>query len=450
MSIPLAALADVNADISLTAVVIGLVLLGANGFFVAIEIALLAVRRTRIEELADAGDRRAQRALRALRELSVTFSGAQLGITMCSLGLGLIAEPALAVVFARAFALTSVPAGVIPIGAVVLALSLTVFLHMVIGEMAPKNVAIARADTVTLALITPFAWYVTVFRPLIWVLNALANRLVRLVGVNPVDEHALVHTADELAYVVAEANDLGRINEQDARVIDATLRLSSMDAQAAMTPRVDMVAVPQDAPVGAVLEAAAASGFSRIPVFADDIDQVIGVVHVKDLLIGDDLAISDTARQVMRPLPAVPESLALDRLLAAMRRQRSHAAVVVDEFGGTAGMITLEDILEELVGEIADEFDDAQVLRATESTWVLPGSFRRDEVQRSSGVQLDGGDAETLSGWIVERLGRFPATGDRVVNDDGHIFIVLSVERRRAAQVEIHAPQAPAATDRDR
>lgn len=441
MSITLAAAADLNAQVSLTAVLFGVVLLGANGFFVAIEIALLAVRRTRIEELAETGDRRAKRALRALRELSVTFSGAQLGITMCSLGLGLIAEPALAVVFARAFALSSIPTGVIPVLAVVVALSLTVFLHMVIGEMAPKNVAIARADTVTLALITPFAWYVTVFRPLIWVLNALANRLVRLVGVNPVDEHALVHTADELAYVVAEANDLGRIDEQDARVIDAALRLSSMDAQAAMIPRVDMVAVAQHVPVQEVLDTAAASGFSRIPVFADDIDHVVGVVHVKDLLIRDDIAVSQTARHVMRPLPAVPESLPLDRLLAAMRRQRSHAAVVVDEFGGTAGLITLEDILEELVGEIADEFDDTQSMRTTESTWVLPGSFRRDEVQRSVGVELDGGDAETLSGWLVERLGRFPATGDRVVNEEGYVFTVTQVDRRRAAEVEIHAPE---------
>ena len=441
----LAAAVDLDAQVSFPAVTLGVFLLAANGFFVAIEIALLAVRRTRIEELADSGDVRATRALRALKELSVTFSGAQLGITMCSLGLGLIAEPALAVVFAQMFALTAIPAGVIPVAAVVIALSLTVFLHMVIGEMAPKNVAIARAEIVTLALITPFAVFVAVFRPLIWVLNASANWLVRLVKVTPVDEHRLVHTADELAYVVAEANDSGRIAEEDARVIDAALRLGSIDAQAAMTPRVDMVAVAQNENVDNVLAIAQESGFSRIPVFADDIDHVVGVVHIKDLLIGDDVDDNDTAMTVMRPLPAVPESLPLDRLLAAMRRQRSHAAVVVDEFGGTAGLITLEDVLEELVGEIADEFDDATVVRATETTWVLPGSFRRDEVHRNVGVELPGGDAETLSGWLVEQLGRFPTPGDTVVDPDGWRFIVLSVERRRAREVEVHAP--PVHTD---
>ena len=447
MNIVLAAAVDLDAQVSLTAVLFGVVLLGANGFFVAIEIALLAVRRTRIEELADTGDRRAMRALKALRELSVTFSGAQLGITMCSLGLGIIAEPALAVAFVRIFALTAIPVGVIPLIAVVIALSITVFLHMVIGEMAPKNVAIARADTVTLALITPFAWFLAVFRPLIWLLNASANGLVRLVRVTPIAEHELVHTADELAYVVAEANDSGRITNEDARVIDAALRLSSIDAKEAMTPRIDMVAVGTEQSVEQVLALAATSGFSRIPVFAGDIDHVVGVVHVKDLLIGDDVAVTDTAGAVMRPLPAVPESLPLDRLLAAMRRQRSHAAVVVDEFGGTAGVITLEDVLEELVGEITDEFDDTTVLRATESMWVLPGSFRRDEVQRSVGVELPDGDAETLSGWLVEQLGRFPTVSDQVTTANGWTFTVLSVDRRRASEVEIHAPTANATTN---
>lgn len=441
MRLMLAAAADPTAQVSLSAVFAGVILLAANGFFVAIEISLLAVRRTRIEELADQGDRRAKRALKALQELSVTFSGAQLGITMCSLGLGLIAEPAVAVAFARLFAQTALPTGLVPVIAVVIALSLTVFLHMVIGEMAPKNVAIARADTVTLALITPFAAYVSVFRPLIVTLNASANLLLRLVRVTPVDEHELVHTADELAYVVAEANDSGRIAEEDARVIDAALRLSTIDAQAAMTPRVDVIAVEQQHTVTDVLTEAMNSGYSRIPVFRDDIDQIVGVVHVKDLLIDEHVDPAAFAHTVMRPLPAVPESLPLDRLLAEMRRQRAHAAVVVDEFGGTAGLITLEDVLEELIGEIADEFDATAVIQNTDTTWVVPGNFRRDEVQRHIGVELEGGDAETLSGWLVEQLNRFPRPGDTVRNDAGWCFTVQDVQRRRATEVKIARPE---------
>lgn len=441
MNIVLAAAADLDAELSLVAVAFGVVLLIANGFFVAIEIALLAVRRSRIEELAETGDARAKKALRALQELSVTFSGAQLGITMCSLGLGVIAEPALAVGVARIFSLTSVPSGVIPVLAVVIALSVTVFLHMVIGEMAPKNVAIARAEQVTLALIVPFAVYVAVFRPLIVTLNATANMLLRIVKVTPVAEHELVHTADELAYVVAEANDSGRIAEQDARVIDAALRLGSIDAQAAMTPRVDMVALATDTTIDAMLLVARESGYSRIPVYRDDIDHVVGVVHVKDLLIVDAIDGGRAVSTVMRPLPAVPESLPLDRLLGEMRRQRAHAAVVVDEFGGTAGIVTLEDVLEELVGEIADEFDDENVTQVSDTSWIVPGSFRRDEVQRHVGAELTQGDAETLSGWIVEQLGRFPRRGDVLTTDDGWRFQVRQVERRRATKVAIDAPQ---------
>lgn len=441
MNIVLAAVADLDAELSLVAVAFGVVLLIANGFFVAIEIALLAVRRSRIEELAETGDARAKKALRSLQELSVTFSGAQLGITMCSLGLGVIAEPALAVGVARIFSLTSVPSGVIPVLAVVIALSVTVFLHMVIGEMAPKNVAIARAEQVTLALIVPFAVYVAVFRPLIVTLNATANMLLRIVKVTPVAEHELVHTADELAYVVAEANDSGRIAEQDARVIDAALRLGSIDAQAAMTPRVDMVALATDTTIDEMLLVARESGYSRIPVYRDDIDHVVGVVHVKDLLIVDAIDGGRAVSTVMRPLPAVPESLPLDRLLGEMRRQRAHAAVVVDEFGGTAGIVTLEDVLEELVGEIADEFDDENVTQVSDTSWIVPGSFRRDEVQRHVGAELTQGDAETLSGWIVEQLGRFPRRGDVLTTDDGWRFQVRQVERRRATKVAIDAPQ---------
>ncbi|MEX0835360.1 MAG: CNNM domain-containing protein, partial [Nitriliruptor sp.] len=205
MTTLLAVSADATgAGFSWTAIAIGVVLLVLNGGFVAAEIALLAARRTRVEEAADAGDARAVRALASLRELSITFSGAQLGITMCSLGLGAVAEPAVASLFAGWLSDTSLPAGAVPVLAVVFALTIVVFLHMVVGEMAPKNLALARAEDVAFALARPFGWFVTLFRPLIVLLNGLANLLVRAVRVEPVDEHKLVHTAEELAFVVAE------------------------------------------------------------------------------------------------------------------------------------------------------------------------------------------------------------------------------------------------------
>lgn len=423
------------------AIVLGVVLLLLNGGFVAAEISLLAARRTRIEEAAEQGDPRAGRALRALTELSVTFSGAQLGITMCSLALGAVAEPAVAAILVRWLDLTPLPTGVVPAVALVITLSIVVFLHMVIGEMAPKNLALARAEQVALRLARPFGWFVAALRPLILVLNGLANLLVRLVRVEPVDEHKLVHTPSELSLALAESRQLGTITHQDARVLDAALGLAEIDAEAAMTPRVDLAALPDSASLQDVLALADETGHTRIPVFHEDIDHVVGLVHVKDVLIREESEWGAlTVAELLRPIPAVPESRDLEQLLRDMLDERSHAVLVVDEFGGTAGMLTLEDVIEELVGEIADEFDEESHAREEgETCWVVPGTMRRDELERLSGLDL-GGDAETVSGAIVEHLGRLLVVGDRLVTEDGWQLTVLSIEGRRAGEIEVRAP----------
>jgi CBS domain containing-hemolysin-like protein len=432
-----------HGSFSLTALLLGVFLLLANGAFVAVEISLLAARRTRIEEAAEAGDPRAARALDALTELSVTFSGAQLGITMCSLGLGAVAEPAVAALFADWLGVTGLPGGVVPIVAFGLALSLVVFLHMVVGEMAPKNLALARAEAVALRLARPFGWFVTALRPLILLLNGAANALVRLVRVEPVDEHKLVHTPEELTLALAESRQLGTIAAQDARVIDAALSLAEIDAEGAMTPRVDLAALPDTATLPEILALAAETGHTRIPVYHEDIDHIVGLLHVKDVLIRDDAERQAlTVADLLRPIPAVPESRDLEQLMRDMLDDRSHAVLVVDEFGGTAGLLTLEDVLEELVGEIADEFDAEQQARhAEERVWVVPGTMRRDELERLSGLEL-GGDAETVSGAIVEVLGRLLERGDRVRTEQGWLLTVLSLEGRRAGEVEVRAPEA--------
>ncbi|MFA9445869.1 hemolysin family protein [Egicoccus sp. AB-alg6-2] len=440
--------AAADGPVNLLAILLGVVLLLANGAFVAAEISLLAARRTRIEEAAEAGDPRAERALKALRELSVTFSGAQLGITMCSLGLGAVAEPAVAALLVRWLGVTALPTGLVPAVALVITLSIVVFLHMVVGEMAPKNLALARAEEVALRLARPFGWFVAALRPLILLLNGMANLLVRLVRVDPVDEHKLVHTPDELSLALAESRQLGTISHQDASVLDAALGLASIDAEAAMTPRVDLAALPDSASLHEVLALASQTGHTRIPVYHDDIDHVVGLVHVKDVLIREDPELAAlTVADLLRPIPAVPESRDLEQLLRDMLDERSHAVLVVDEFGGTAGMLTLEDVIEELVGEIADEFDAEQHARVEdERRWVVPGTMRRDELERLTGLDL-GGDAETVSGAIVEQLGRLLEAGDRVVTDDGWELTVLDLEGRRAGEVEVRGPELAVGPD---
>jgi CBS domain containing-hemolysin-like protein len=428
--------AAANGTFSLAAVFVGIALLVANGFFVAAEIGLLASRRALIEDLAEDGDPRARRALQALRELSVTFSGAQLGITLASLGLGAVAEPAVAALVADLLGDTAVPASAVPAISFTVALSLVVFLHMVLGEMVPKNLALSRAETVALVIARPFGWFVTLLRPLIVTLNATANLLVRLVRVEPVDEHGLVHTPEELALAVAESRQLGTINPQDAHVMGAALQLARIDAEAAMTPRVDLVALPDSASPAEVLALAAATGHTRLPVYHEDVDHIVGLVHVKDVLIDEreDRSLTD----LLRPIPAVPETRDLERLLRDMLDDRSHAVLVVDEFGGTAGLLTLEDVLEELVGEIDDEFDvERQVRRSGERVWIVPGMLRRDELERLVGLRLVDGEAETVSGWLVERLERLLRVGDRLRTEDGWQLTVRTLEGRRAGDVEV-------------
>lgn len=432
-----------GTGVSWVALGIGAVLLVANGCFVAVEIGLLAARRMRIERAAEEGDRRAVRALDALRELSVTFTGAQLGITMSSLGLGAVAEPALATFFVGVLGGTRLPPGVVPAVAVVLGLAIVVFLHMVIGEMAPKNLAVARAEAVALRLVRPFAVFVALMRPLLLLLNGMSDALVRVVRVEPVDEHQLAHSPSELALALVEATEVGTIADADARVMRAALELSDIEAGAAMTPRVDLAAIADTASGADVLEVARETGHTRFPVFHEDIDHVVGMVHVKDLLTGTELSLSTTpVSRLVRPIVAVPASRDLEHLLQQMLDRRAHAVLVVDEFGGTAGLLTLEDVLEELVGEIADEYDEAALLGGDrDRVWTVPGTLRRDEVERLTGIDLGQGDAETVSGWLVEHLGRLVVAGDRYVTDDGWVVIVRSLEGRRAGEVELRAPE---------
>ncbi len=422
---------------------IAVLLLAANAFFVASEIALLAARRARIEELAEEGDARAQVAAAALRELSVTFSGAQLGITMASLGLGAVAEPAV-VDLLEPLVGAAVPAGARAATAFAIGLAIVVFLHIVVGEMVPKNLALARAERISLKVARPFRWFVVAFRPVILALNASANALVRAVGVEPRQEIGLVHSPEEIALLLRESRREGVLPPQEAEVLSAALSLGELDAEAAMTPRVDLAAVPVDAGAGEVLDLARATGFTRFPVYHGNLDNIVGVVHAKDVLVRDLPELRElSVAELIRPIPAVPESRDIERLLRDMRRDRSHMVLVVDEFGGTAGIVTLEDVLEELVGEIEDEFDPSippeAVRELGRGEWMVLGTVRRDELPDHIGLQLEG-ESETVSGWLTERLGRLVEPGDEVFVD-GWRLAVHDLEGRRAGTVKVVAPE---------
>jgi CBS domain containing-hemolysin-like protein len=423
----------------------GLVLLTANGFFVGAEFALIAARRTKIEHLANQGDSRARTAMKSIRELSFMLAGAQLGITMASLGLGFVAEPAVAHFIERGLeGVAELPDGLLHSISFVIALLIVVFLHMVLGEMAPKNIAIAVPERSALWLAVPMRIYVNTFRPFIRALNALANGGLRLVGIEPQDERVSVHTAREIGEMISEAAREGGLEEFKQRLLSGAIELGERDAASAMIPRTDLKAIPLDATAAEIEALTLETGHSRFPVFEGDIDRIVGFFHTKDLLkVPPEQRDVPVPRHFIRKMLVIPESRKLRPLLLDMRRGRQHFGLVIDEHGGTAGVVTLETLLEELVGEIRDEYDVAElgVERLGDGRFLVPGSLRVDEAASRLGVHLPDGEYETIAGFLMDRLGRIPNRRD-VVEYDGRIFKVRTMYRRRVIQVLIEPLRA--------
>jgi CBS domain containing-hemolysin-like protein len=421
-----------------TALLVGLVLLVANAFFVASEFAILAARRSKVEALAAQGSRAARSALAGMRELSLMLAGAQLGITMASLGLGAVAEPAIHRGLDVFLAATPIPRPVSLVLSLALALGVTVFLHMVFGEMAPKSWAISRPQSAVLLLAPPFRLFVTVLRPFIGALNGLSNLVVRACGVEPQRELAQAHSPSDLVLLLRESAKEGTLGAEEQTLLTRAIDLSGLDAESAMTPRRDIVSVPADAGIDEIERVTSSSGRSRLPVHTGDLDRYIGVLHVKDLLeIEPEDRAGVTAGALARRAMATPESRPAEELMLEMRSQRQHVALVVDEFGSVVGLVALEDLLEELIGDFEDETDHRRpVTRRADGAVLVPGTLRPHEVANLLDVALPPGDWETLGGYVMAKLERFPAVGDRVETDDV-LFEVTRMEGYRVEEIAV-------------
>jgi len=422
--------------VTLGALAAAIVLLLANGFFVAAEFAFTAASRPRLAALET---RSARAATKAIDELSLTLAGAQLGITMASLVLAAVAEPALATLIEAAVGwVVDLPDQVLHSISFVVAISIVVYFHMVIGEMAPKNIAIADPDRSALIMALPFRFYANLVRPVIWVLNEIANLGLRLVRIDPSDigEH---HTAEDLSTLISAGRREGVVEEFAHRLLTGAIELVGLEATHVMVPRPDVVAVPATTTLAELERMFVEAGHSRIPIYGEDLDDLLGFVHVKDLLTVEagDLD-SPIPPSMLRPLPVVPETARVDRLLEEMRRNRNHLAAVIDEHGGTAGLVSMEDIVEEIVGEIRDEHDleSPGVRRMTPGRWLIDGGLRPSEVRRACDVRLPEGEYDTVSGLLMEHLGRIPTVGDRIDTDDWTMR-VRAMDGRRVSEVEL-------------
>lgn len=425
---------------TLLGLLVVVLLVTASGMFVAVEFSLIAADRQRLEEQAERGSRASKAAVRAMKRLSFHLSGAQLGITVTSLVLGYLTEAFLADLIAGPLDTVGLGGPTVSIG---IAFGAATVFQMVVGELVPKNLAISHPE-VTARIMAPFALVVHgVLSPFILVFNATANWLLRRMGVEPKEELEVHRSLDELEYLIKTSGDSGLIDPDSHHLLTRTLRFGDKTAADALTPRVHVAAVPMRSTVAELAEEVARSRHSRYPVFEHDLDNVRGIATIGAVFA---VAVDDRATtsvgDVMREPLVVPETRDLIDILDDFRGAEVPMAIVVDEHGGTAGILTLEDVLEELVGDVGDEHDPLPLtVGVADGLFVAAGTLHPDEVADLSGLDIPDGDYETVAGFVLQRLGRIPAAGD-VLEYDGWRIEVAEMDGLRIAALQLEAPVA--------
>ena len=420
------------------------VLVLANAFFVSAEFALVGARRTRLDEMARTGDGKARLARRAVQSLDRYISATQLGITLASLGLGWIGEPALAGLMDRALAVFGIrpPAAALhTVAGATTAFIVITFLHIVLGELTPKAIALVKAEGVSRYLVVPLMVFARVMSPAINVLYGAANVLLRRFGISPQSDAHHVHSPEELRLLVMQARAHGTLDETDSAMLAGVFDFHEKKAYDVMRPRTEVAALDIDSTEEDVWAVVRRERYSRYPVYRDTLDDVLGVFLAKDLWLHDGqqpFALKDFVRTALY----VPSSKPAERVMDDLRKTRAQMAVVLDEYGGTAGILTMEDLVEEVVGDIADEYDFAsRTAVIMDGVLELAGSMSLVDVRSDYGLRIPEGDWTTLGGYAFGRLGRLPKIGDRVSFPGGELEII-ALEGRRVAGLRVHRDNA--------
>jgi CBS domain containing-hemolysin-like protein len=421
--------------------VFAVVLVALNGFFVAAEFALVKVRPTQLEPFVADGQRRAKVAKHMVRHLDAYLSATQLGITLASLALGWIGEPAFAWVIApvvRPF--TAGNPALLHSAALTVSFLVITILHIVLGELAPKSIAIRKAEGTTLMIALPLFVFYKITYPAIWLLNHTANYLLKLVNIEPMGESEITHDEEELRLLLSSSHP-SRLSLQKREILDNVFELSHRVARQIMLPRQDVVYLSTTRPVAENLRIARRSGHTRFPLCESDLDHVIGVIHIKDIFRRERPITS--FQEVAREIAFVPETLELDRLLKRMRTERFHLAAVIDEYGGVSGVVTLEDVIEEIVGQISDEFDvdTPELLKIDEGIYEVSGGMLIEDLEDEMGIELSDRDEDTVGGLVLSELGRNPAVGDLVELGPVTIAVVgIHLNRVNTVRITVRQP----------
>jgi putative hemolysin len=416
------------------------VLILLNGFFVAGEYALVTVRRTRMKELADEGSRTARAVVRITSDPPRFIAAMQLGVTLTSLAIGALGETVLAHLFDEWLA---------TILAVLLAFLIITFLHVVVGELVPKGLALSYSERIALAVSTPVRLFFFVFKPLIWVLQRSSELAQRAIGIDPTFTEGEAHSEAELKMLLEVSTEHGEIEQDEREMLYKVFDFAEKEVADVMVPRPDVVGVSADVSLDEAMATMLESPYTRYPVYRGSLDEIVGIVHVRDLVASlYNGARAASLAELARPPYVVPETKDLGALLAEFRKTSQHMAVVVDEYGATAGIVTLEDLLEEIVGDIEDEFDlpDESVERVDDHTIRIDGSFTIDDFNEQFQAHIDSEDFHTVAGFVFGQLGRAAQVGDEI-EVDGIRFRVTETSGSRIQRLEVELPAAPAGVD---
>jgi putative hemolysin len=434
---------------SLLGVLAVFALIAANGFFVAAEFALVKIRATRIDQLVDEGNKTALIVQKQIHHLDTYIAATQLGITLASLALGWVGEPSLAHLIEPLFDWIGgeTALGLTHTLAVVISFALITTLHIVLGELVPKSIALQNSEGTTLFVARPLYVFSRVLRPFIMLMNGVGGLVVRMLGLKMDGEHVSVHSVEELEMLVMQSRQAGVLNDQEEELLRHVFDFGDKTVHDVMIPRIEIVGVPLTITLEELQHMMVKERYTRLPVYRDTLDSIVGMVHIKDVFsylstrnIDGKASVLFDIQRLIRPILDVPETITLDTLMARMRAARTHMAIVIDEYGSTAGMVTLEDIFEELVGEVQDEFDTSEegvrneVEPHPDGTTSVDGLMSLASFSERFGTEWEETHVHTVGGYVFERLDRLPRVGDTVQVDD-YTLTVEEMDQRRIARI---------------
>lgn len=419
-----------------------------NGFFVAAEFALVKVRQTRITQLVSEGNKRARYAQKVTQQLDAYLSACQLGITLASLGLGWVGEPAIARFVEPLMTNMQLPEYLVHPISFAIAFGIITFLHIVFGELAPKSLAIQKAEATSLWAAAPLMFFHKISYPAIWLLNGTANFFMRRLGIQPAAEEESAHTEEEIRILVNQSHKSGHIDQTELALVDNVFEFSERLAREIMIPRIDMVCLYDDSTYEENLRIVRESRHSRLPVAHEEKDRLIGFVHTTDFYLSALSKGEADLKEFLRPLLTVPESMEISHVLRLMQKRRSQLAIVIDEYGGTAGLITMEDILEEIVGDIQDEFDEnvRPEIENLNDTLSVSGKTLLSEINDYIPIEIHSDEVDTIAGWVYSQLNEEIAVG-RSVKYNNFLFTITELENHRITRVGITQVEDDAESD---